>query len=136
MDFFATDPFTRDLEASVFRCQHEPVRIPPRPAFCVNVRLCIQPEVREEFLQVIRNNQKGSRQESLCLQYDFGESLEEPNVFYFHEQYTGAEGGKEGFDAHAATLHFAAWEAFASKENVFTKPPAISFFRTLEAEEL
>jgi quinol monooxygenase YgiN len=59
-----------------------------------------------EFLKVILNNQQGSRKEPLCLQYDFGENLQTPNVFHFHEQYTGKDDGKEGFNAHAAALTF------------------------------
>jgi quinol monooxygenase YgiN len=99
-----------------------------RVAYCLNVELCIQPEVREEFLRVIRNNQNGSRNPTLephCLQYDFGESVERPNSFYFHEQYMG----KEGFQAHTVAPHFVAWEAFAATEP-FTKPPVVSFYTT------
>lgn len=129
-DFCATDPFVTPPVVKLFQCTHEAVKVPPRPAFCLNVELCIQPERREEFLTVILNNQKGSRgDEPLCLQYDFGESLEKPNHFYFHEQYTGAQDGKEGFEAHQAAPHFAAWEDFAAT-NPFTKDPVVAFFRT------
>lgn len=110
---------------------HAPEVIPVRDAFCLNVELCIKPEVREEFLECIANNARGSNEdEPLCLQYIYGESKDEPNTFYFHEQYTGVNGGKEGFDAHTATPHFAAWEKFASTDP-FTKPPVVSLFRTL-----
>jgi (4S)-4-hydroxy-5-phosphonooxypentane-2,3-dione isomerase len=129
-DFCATDPFVTPPVVELFQCTHEAVKVPPRPAFCLNVELCIQPERREEFLTVILNNQNGSRgDEPLCLQYDFGESLEKPNHFYFHEQYTGAQDGKEGFEAHQAAPHFAAWEDFAAT-NPFTKDPVVAFFRT------
>jgi quinol monooxygenase YgiN len=129
-DFCATDPFVIPPVVHIFQCSHEAVKVPMRPAFCLNVELCVQPELREEFLAVILNNQKGSQgDEPLCLQYDFGESLDTPNHFYFHEQYTGADAGKEGFDAHKAAPHFAAWEVFAAT-NPFTKEPVVSFFRT------
>jgi quinol monooxygenase YgiN len=72
----------------------------------VHVQLCPQPNVVEEFLDVIRNNMKGSNSdiEPLCLQYAFGESLDEQNKFIFHEEYAGDNGGKEGFSLHYRTL--------------------------------
>lgn len=107
-------------------------QIPIRPAFCVHVELCVKPEYREEFIQVILNNQRGSIQEEpLCLQYIFGESTNEENKFVFHEQYTGNDNGKEGFDAHMNTLHFRHWEKFVEK-NPFTKPPVVNFFKTIQ----
>lgn len=132
LKFAETDPFTEDLVITEYECQHDPVKNTNKPAYCLNVELCIQPEVREEFLKVIDNNQKGSRQqEPLCLQYDYGESVDTPNSFYFHEEYEGADAGKEGFDAHAKAPHFAKWEEFAAT-NPFTKPPVVSFYRSIE----
>ena len=131
-DFCATDPFSAEPVVNIYQCDHEALSVPLlRPAFCLNAELCIQLEFLDEFHIVIRNNQNGSRAEPLCLQYDFGESVDTPNSFYFHEQYTGAEKGKVGFDAHAIAPHFVAWEEFAAK-NPFSKPPVVSFFRTME----
>ena len=80
---------------------------------------------------MIRNNQKGSNEnEPLCLQYVYGESTVEPNKFLFHEEYEGAEGGKEGFDAHAAAPHFKKWEEFVEKDP-FTKAPVVNCFKSL-----
>jgi quinol monooxygenase YgiN len=97
------------------------------------VELCIKEDMRQEFLSVIENNQRGSRAEPLCLQYDFGESTKERNTFYFHEQYTGEDEGKEGFDAHTVAPHFRKWEEFAAK-SPFTKDPAVYFFKTIDYE--
>ena len=45
--------------------------------------------------------------------------------FHFYEKYEGAA----GFEAHQATAHFAAWEAFASSEpSPFTEPPRVEFY--------
>ena len=102
------------------------------PLFCLNVELCIKPEIREDFLQVISINKKGSDEEPLCSQYHYGESISTPNSFYFHEEYIGIDGGKEGFDAHAIAPHFQVWENFAGKKpEPFTKPPVVSFYRPL-----
>ena len=136
--FRKTKPFEVDPIVNFYYGTHPVPAVIPVPivrddAYCLNVQLCIQPTVRKEFLQVIANNAAGSNskdKEPLCLQYCWGEDETEPNTFHFHEQYTGADGGKEGFEAHAATEHFAAWEAFAATEP-FTKPPIVSFFRTI-----
>lgn len=102
------------------------------PAYCLNVNLYPKPDVREKFLEVIAGNKKGSDEnEPLCLQYVYGESTETPNLFHFHEEYTGKEDGKEGFEAHAKAPHFAVWEAFASTGEPFTKPPEVSFFKAI-----
>lgn len=129
--FGDTDPFVSEPEIDTFDCTHKPEKIADRSAFCLNVELCINPDVREEFLNVIENNQNGSNnKEPLCLQYHYGESNTVPNTFYFHEQYTGLDGGKEGFDAHTNAPHFAAWEEFAST-NPFTKDPIVYKYKTI-----
>lgn len=110
---------------------HKIEKVPVRSAFGVHVEILIKPEVRAEFLEVIHNNQKGSlEKEPLCLQYVFGESASEENKFIFHEEYTGKDGGLEGFEAHKLTPHFKAWEDFVAK-NPFTKPPVVDLFRTI-----
>ena len=127
--FKLTEPFTESV-CDFYFLDGETVEAPVRDAFCVHAELCPRPEMREEFLEVIRNNRKGSRLESLCLQYAFGESNVEENKFLFHEEFAGADGGKEGFDAHAVAPHFLAWEKFASA-NPFARPPVVSFYRTI-----
>jgi quinol monooxygenase YgiN len=82
--FCATDPFTAETVENLYQCSVDTESSPMRKAFCLNVELCINPQVREEFLACIDQNQKGSRLEPLCYQYDFGESVETPNSFYFH----------------------------------------------------
>ena len=108
-------------------------------AFGLNVNLYPKESVRDEFLSVISNNKKGTdEKEELALQYTYGESTTVegmakgiPNTFHFHEQYTGKDHGKEGFDAHADTYHFAMWEEFVGTDP-FEKDPEVYFFRILE----
>jgi quinol monooxygenase YgiN len=139
--FKNSKPFTKDGELKIdfydeFKNKHgddegTPKKVPIRSAFCVHVILCVKPEMREEFLKVIDNNQKGSTtKEPLCLQYAYGESPDTPNKFIFHEQYKGNDGGKEGFDAHTQAPHFQAWENFVEKDP-FTEPPIVNFYKTL-----
>ena len=93
--------------------------------YCLNVKLCIKPEVREPFLECIRANQRGtlSSAEPLAVTYVFGEDESTPNTFHFFEQYRGVE----GFEAHTKSPHFADWETFAATEP-FTEPPVVSFY--------
>jgi quinol monooxygenase YgiN len=128
--FCDSGPFGGEPILDFSQGTHDAETILLRPAFCLNVELCIKADVREEFLKVIQNNQDGSVKEPLCFQYHYGESTTTPNSFYFHEQYGGAEDGKEGFDAHVVAPHFVVWEEFAST-NPFTKPPVVSKYKTL-----
>lgn len=141
--FKKQEPFTEGGEPTLefYYCEYQNeiskdediIKVPmDRSCYGVHVELFPKPELREEFLEVIKNNQKGSMEtEPLCLQYVFGESTSEDNKFVFHEEYAGKDGGLEGFLEHQKSSHFAAWEEFASKDP-FTKPPVVAFFRTIE----
>jgi quinol monooxygenase YgiN len=120
-----------------------------KDSFALNVNLYPKSNVRQEFLKVISNNKKGTDEtEVLALQYTYGESIGidvkaegsemtativegSANTFHFHEQYTGENNGKEGFDAHATMPHFAAWEEFVGTDP-FEKDPEVFFFKILE----
>jgi len=93
-------------------------------AYALNVRISVKPEYRGEFLKCILANQRGTlTTEPLAVKYMFGEDENRPNTFHFHEQYKG----REGFEAHTQTPHFAAWETFVAKDP-FEEPPAVVFF--------
>ena len=64
--------------------------------------------------------------EPLALEYVFGEDADEPNTWHFYEKYVG----RAGFEAHQATPHFAAWEAFAAT-GPFTSPPVVKFYQEM-----
>eukprot|EP00746_Dinoflagellata_sp_MGD_P007837 gnl/MRDRNA2_/MRDRNA2_115581_c0_seq1.p1 gnl/MRDRNA2_/MRDRNA2_115581_c0~~gnl/MRDRNA2_/MRDRNA2_115581_c0_seq1.p1 ORF type:complete len:340 (-),score=55.73 gnl/MRDRNA2_/MRDRNA2_115581_c0_seq1:27-1046(-) len=133
--FCKSSPWSEGGEPVIdfFLGEHEPQRNSvAQPAFCLNVDLFVKPEMKEEFLKVIANNKKGSdEKEPQCLQYVYGESTEAPNTFHFHEEYTGLNGGKAGFEAHRAAPHFAVWEKFAGNDpSPFSKPPVVNFFRS------
>jgi len=104
----------------------EKQRVEP-PRFCLNVKLCIKPERREEFLTCIRSNQAGTlATEPLALEYVWGEDADVSNTFHFNEKYRG----RAGFEAHQKTAHFAAWEEFASSEP-FTEPPVVQLYEEM-----
>lgn len=128
--FMETDPFTEPPEAYKFVEHGEPKEIaaPGDPRYCLNVKMGIKPELRDEFLDCINNNRRGTLDtEPLAVAYLFGEEQGKDNVWHFHEQYKG----REGFEAHAKAPHFAVWERFA-ESNPFTEPPEVVFFTEVQ----
>ena len=113
------DWFTNDDDQPIieyYYSHHTPQHIPIRSAYCVHVELYINPSVLPEFTKVIQNNSFGSNNnEPLCLQYVYGESTTTPHKFIFHEEYTGDNDGKDGFDAHR--------NAPCAPQILFTPPP-------------
>lgn len=139
-----TDPFVGEPSICFYHPFGEPEGPPEkRPihkgAFGVHVNLYPKAEMEEAFSTVIANNKEGTdTQEPLALQYTYGASVgvegiakTQPQTYHFHEQYAGADHGKEGFDAHAATSHFASWETFVGTDP-FSKAPEVFFFKILE----
>lgn len=107
------------------------IPVPP-PSFCVNVKLQVKPESREEFFKIIRGNRDGCvNDEPLGQQFVVGESTTEPNTFYLHEQYSGKEDGKEGFDAHKLTTHYTTFSKFSWSGKAWTELPVGQKFITL-----
>jgi quinol monooxygenase YgiN len=128
---FETDPFNIFPVINDFELCHDGYdkRVTNvKGALCLNVEICIKPEVREEFLEVIANNKAGSDAEPLCMQYSWGEAVHAFNTFHFHEQYKG----DEGLNAHFEGDHFKVWEKFASKDDSpFVRPPIVQKFLIL-----
>lgn len=100
------------------------------PSLYLSVSMGIEPERRDEFLRVIRNNAKHTRsEEPLNRAYIWGEDTESPNTFHFHEEYAG----DAGFEAHQATPHFKVWADFAdSKPFSADGEPTVRFWRALK----
>jgi quinol monooxygenase YgiN len=87
--FAATDPFTAPPEGYVFAAALVPSAAAPTepPLLCLNVRLTVKPERREEFLREIAADQRGTmRDEPLARRMLVGEDEDAPNTFHLHEQ--------------------------------------------------
>ena len=121
---FATFPISSEFDLA--HGGHAEKVTTVKGAVCLNVELCVKPEVRDRFLEVIRNNKEGSDAEPLCTQYSWGEDIYDPNKFHFHEQYEG----EEGLTAHFEGDHFKVWEEFAAGD-VFSRPPRVEKFTAL-----
>eukprot|EP00567_Pseudictyota_dubia_P005186 CAMPEP_0197457168 /NCGR_PEP_ID=MMETSP1175-20131217/45295_1 /TAXON_ID=1003142 /ORGANISM="Triceratium dubium, Strain CCMP147" /LENGTH=212 /DNA_ID=CAMNT_0042991441 /DNA_START=116 /DNA_END=754 /DNA_ORIENTATION=+ len=88
----------------------------PRP-FAVNAKFSILPERREEFIKIIKEDQKQTlATESGARRFVVGEDAKESNTFYLHEEYIS----EEAFEAHSKTPHYPAWDNFA-KSNPWAK---------------
>ena len=73
----------------------------------------VKPERREEFLTTVRQNEAGTLgTEPLNRAYMWGEDIEVPNRFHFHEEYVGTA----GFDEHLKTPHVKVWDAFVDTD--------------------
>ena len=90
--------------------------------YCLHVRLQVRAERRDEFLECIQANQRGTlTTEPLALAYLFGEDETSTNTFHFFEAYKG----RAGFEAHTQTPHFADWEKFVATDPL-SAPPQVS----------
>jgi quinol monooxygenase YgiN len=104
--------------------------------FCVNAQLCVRPELRDEFLAIVaalKRHADDPDDEPLCIQFTYGESIHTPNTIHLHEQYIGANGGLQGFQAHEASPHLEPCRKFmATRHPAFTKPPVMQkYYRRL-----
>jgi len=82
-------------------------------AFAVNLKFTVKDDRRDDFLTLIRNNQRKTLDlEPKSLQYVVGEDIENKNTFYLHEQFTSSE----AFIEHRSMAHAADWVAFKATD--------------------
>ena len=91
----------------------------------------VKPERREDFLRSILANEKDTMSlEPLARAYQWGEDLEVPNRFHFHEQYGG---GFAGFQAHLDSEHIAQWNALVATDPFTAVPNGPHLYRKMDA---
>lgn len=77
--------------------------------------------VRQGLLALI----EPTRREPGCIRYDLHESLDDPALFVFYENWTS----KAALDAHLATPHV---QAFLKRtDELLAEPPEISLYRMI-----
>jgi len=103
----------------------------PSRAYALNAKFSILPERRDEFLQIIKEDQKQTlATEPGAIRFVVGEDAKESNTFYLHEEYSSVE----AFEAHGKTPHFGPWDEF-TKSNPWSEggePKAGFYFGTHE----
>ena len=60
------------------------------PRCTLTATLHVRPEKREELIELLSSFVDRSRAEPGCIEYHFHVSDEDPNVFYFYENWTDA----------------------------------------------
>ncbi len=74
--------------------------------FAVIVKIQIKPEHREEFIEAMLADARGSvENEPDCLQFNIVQDAEDPNRLWLYEVYRDAE----AFERHKQTPHFTTW---------------------------
>ena len=71
----------------------------------VIVILEVDPTRVDEFLEVITENARASREEPGCLRFEINRQFEQPNLFALSESYVH----QAAMEAHYQTPHFAVW---------------------------
>ena len=125
--FVATDPLSAPPQVQFY--SEFPAGAPRLPEltaehYCLGVCLRVKPERRDEFLESIKANQRGTlTTEPLVVTYLVGEDETAPNTFHLFEAYKG----RAGFEAHTKSPHFAVWEKFVATEP-FSAPPQVLLY--------
>ena len=78
------------------------------------VRCEVHADRIDDFLAAIKIDCLGSRDEPGCLRFDVIRSHDDPNVFYFYEQYTN----QAAIAQHKKEKHFEAWSTFKATGGV------------------
>jgi autoinducer 2-degrading protein len=95
--------------------------------YCLNVRLCLKSERVEEFLRLMRHDQRETlTKEPGCRQFELGRSVSDPCQFFLHEEYDDIA----AFQAHTQTPHYAEWQQFVQSDP-FTSDIVADFYETI-----
>lgn len=101
------------LNDSFNRCASLTTTNNNKKPFAVNLKFTVKDDRREDFLSLIRINQRKTLDlETDSLQYVVGEDVDAKNTFYIHEQFTSSA----GFAEHRAMHHAADWATFKSTD--------------------
>jgi autoinducer 2-degrading protein len=78
--------------------------------YIVNVIVKVKPEAVDAFIEAIRLNHEGTRQEPGNLRFDVSQAEDTPTQFLLYEVYHT----KADFAAHQQTAHFLKWRETAA----------------------
>jgi quinol monooxygenase YgiN len=98
-----------------------------QPKFNLTATLHAKPEKRTALLELLSSFVGKSRSERGCVDYHFHVSLDDPNTFYFYENW--AE--RSDFDRHIALDYQKDW--FAKQGEYLAEPVKLSFFEMVSA---
>ena len=98
-----------------------------QPKFNLTATLYAKPEKRAELLKLLTSFVGKSRSEQGCVDYHFHISLDDPNMFYFYENWTE----RADFERHIALDYQKDW--FARQGEYLAKPVELRFFEMVSA---
>jgi quinol monooxygenase YgiN len=98
-----------------------------QPKFNLTATLYAKPEKRAELLKLLTSFVDKSRSEQGCVDYHFHVSLDDPNMFYFYENWTE----RADFDRHIALDYQRDW--FAKQGEYLAKSVELRFFEMVSA---
>jgi quinol monooxygenase YgiN len=84
-----------------------------------------RPEKRQELMALLESFVPRSRAEKGCIDYHFHVAQEDPNVFYFYENWTS----RADLDVHLNLPYQKEW--FARHDEFLAKPVELRFFEML-----
>jgi quinol monooxygenase YgiN len=93
------------------------------------VKASIDPEQRDRWLEVIRDNAEGTRAAEGCEGYQVAEDLEAPNSFVIIELWSSMEAVHDHFRKQFGDL-------MARLEGVFAGPPEATFYEVASTQAL
>jgi len=86
-------------------------------AIAILVDVEIKHDRVEEFLEAMKVDAEGSREEKGCMRFDVFRDKEKPNRFFFYEVYKDSD----AVAAHKATNHFKVWSDFKVSGGVLSQ---------------
>ena len=96
-----------------------------KPGCTLTATLQARPEKRAELLELLSSFVDRSRAEPGCIDYHFHVSDDDPNVFYFYENWRE----RQDLDVHLELPYQKAW--FKRHAEFLTKPAELRFFTML-----
>lgn len=91
----------------------------------VIARIKAKSEKLEQVIELMQNLVHHTRQEEGCLNYDFHQDLEDPTLFYMHENWTSGDALKAHFEMPYMK------EAFAAAPDLMAEPVEIRRLRMI-----
>jgi len=96
-----------------------------KPGCTLTATLHARPEKRAELVDLLSSFVDRSRSEAGCIDYHFHVSEEDPNVFYFYENWRA----RQDLNVHLELPYQKAW--FKRHDEFLTQPAELRFFTML-----
>jgi quinol monooxygenase YgiN len=97
----------------------------PTPSCTLTATLHARPEKRDELVKLLASFVGRSRSEPGCVEYHFHVSADDPNVFYFYENWTT----RADLDVHLQLPYQKEW--FGRHDEFLARPARLEFFEML-----